>query len=363
MGGIVEPSNINVKTLLEIYEDEISKNVRNKAKLLSFEMNKIQMISSIIYKLKNCNVGHNKYNIFLIYEPKCRLVMSLSIQDKIINHYVTRYILEPKLSKYLDCRNVATRKGMGTDYAIKLVKNYLNLVKGKSNNFYALKLDIKKYFYSIDHEIFKKLLKKDLNSFEYKLVEDIIDSTNKDYINKTIENIINKKSLEIPNYDVGKGLPIGNMTSQFLSIFYLYKLDHFIVHDLKLKYFCRYMDDFLIIDTDLQKLYQAREIIIKKLEEEYKLNINFKKTKIVNCKEGFTFLGYVFKVINKKVIIKIKKENLNRIKKRIKTVKYLINNNDITHYQAFCSIMTYSNCYKYANNLKIKNIINKWYYV
>ena len=119
MHGVKMKDNLNISNLLRIYETEISKNVKNKKKLYDFEINKMQYVEDIINMLNNGVVGHKHYNIFLIFEPKCRLVMSLSVKDKVINHFVTRYILEAKLSKYLDCRNVATRKGMGTDYAIK----------------------------------------------------------------------------------------------------------------------------------------------------------------------------------------------------------------------------------------------------
>lgn len=163
-------------------------------------------------------------------------------------------------------------------------------------------------------------------------------------------------------YYFGKGLPIGNMTSQFLSIFYLHKLDHFIVHDLKLKYYVRYMDDFIIMDKDLNKLKQAREIIVEKLEQEYKLKVNTKKTFIVNSKIGFAFLGYVFKVLDNKTIIKIKRCNLEKIKKRVKKVNYLFKNKKISHYKAFCTIMTYSNCYKYSNNIRVLKLIDKYFY-
>ena len=336
--------NITFVNLLNIYEKEVSKNVKNKKKLVKFEINKVQNITNIIDMLNRGKIGHEHYNIFLIYEPKCRLVMSLSIKDKIINHFVTRYALEAKLTKYLDLRNVATRKGMGTDYGIKLVIKYLKRLK--NNKFYILKIDISKYFYSIDHEVLKGLLVDKLDSYEYDLVEKIIDSTNDAYINETINKIMKMNNVEVPLYYHGRGLPIGNVSSQILSIFYLYKLDHFIVHDLKLKYYVRYMDDFIILDSDLEKLKKARDIIIDKLDKKYKLKVNTKKTKIVSCKEGFSFLGYVFKVIDKKLVIKIKRSNLEKIKKRVKQVRYLLDRNKISHYRAFCSIMTYSNCYK-----------------
>ena len=289
MCGVVMKNDLTVNNLLKIYETEISKNVKNKKSLYNFEVNKMQNITNILSMLNNGDIGHKKYNIFLIYEPKCRLVMSLSVSDKIINHFVTRYSLEKNLTKYLDPRNIATRKNMGTDYGIKLVRKYLNKLKKDNDMFYILKIDISKYFYSIDHNVLKSELKDKLDDYEYDIISKIIDTTNEEYVNKEIFHNISKHNLDLPLYYFGKGLPIGNMTSQFLSIFYLHKLDHFIVHDLKLKYYVRYMDDFIIMDKDLNKLKQAREIIIEKLEQEYKLKVNTKKTFIVNSKIGFAF--------------------------------------------------------------------------
>lgn len=353
-------NNLNVNNLLYIYENEISKNVKNKRKLYSFEVNKMQYINNIITMLKKGEVGHGNYNIFLIYEPKCRLVMSLSIKDKIINHFITRYILEPKLTKYLCDRNVATRKNMGTDYAIKSLIKYINDLKNKHNTFYILKIDISKYFYSIDHDILKNMLYNKLDLYEYNLISKVIDSTNKEYVNKIIDKV--DKNNSIPRYINNKGLPIGNMTSQFLSIYYLNKLDHYIIHNLKLKYFVRYMDDFIILESNLDKLKKAKTIIIEKLDKEYKLNINSKKTYITNIKNGFSFLGYTYKVINKKTIVSIKRSNLIKMKKKIKKLKHLFIKRKINHFKSFCSITTYSNSYKYSNKLKIYNLIDKYWY-
>lgn len=79
------------------------------------------------------------------------------------------------------------------------------------------------------------------------------------------------------------------MTSQFLSIYYLYKLDHYIVNNLHLKYYVRYMDDFIIFDNDLNHLKKCKDIIIDILENEYKLRVNKKKTWICNIDSGFSF--------------------------------------------------------------------------
>ena len=74
--------DININDILDIYEKEISKTVKNKKRIYAFEINKMQNISNIVKMLENGEIGHKHYNIFLIYEPKCRLVMSLSVKDK-----------------------------------------------------------------------------------------------------------------------------------------------------------------------------------------------------------------------------------------------------------------------------------------
>lgn len=362
---------VNIDGLLNLYEKEISKNVKNKQKLFTFERNKMQNIKSIISILETGIYDGGIYNIFLIREPKHRIVMSLNIKDKLINHYVSRYVLEKRLTKYLDDRNIATRKNMGTDYGIKLVKKYLELNK-KYDKFYILKLDISKYFYSIDHEVLKGLIKDKLEPYEYSFICNIIDSTNKEYINKKIKAIkenylavhpnYSKEIAAIPYYKTGKGLPIGNMTSQFLSIFYLNELDHYIVHDLHIKHYIRYMDDFILIHNDKEVLKNAIIKIEKILRDKYKLELNSKKTKIVREKEGFSFLGYTYKVINKKTVIRIKKQSYERIKERIKEVKHLYNIGYFNLDTAFCSIMSFYYNRKYGSQLKVRRVVNKYWY-
>lgn len=341
---------VNVYDLLDIYDKEISKNTKNKKKINNFERNKMENIYDIKNIIESGKYKVGKYNIFSINSPKYRIVMSINVKDKIINHYVARFILIPKLDKYLDIRNCATRKNMGYDYAIKLLIKYLEENK-KDGKFYILRIDISKYFYSIDHEVLKSLLKDKLDVDEYKIISDIIDSTNYDYINEDILRIKNKlieldkkrsKEIEeIPLIEKGKSLPIGNMTSQFLSIFYLYKLDHYIVNDLKLKYMVKYMDDYVIIFNDREYLKYALKVISSKLEKEYKLRINKRKTMKLDSYHGFEFLGYNFRVINNRVIINIKSDNKKSMKNNIKKLGYLYRNNLINYKRYFNSMSNY----------------------
>lgn len=356
--------------ILHIYEDEIAKNTKNKKKVYQFEKNKMQNIEYIYQKLQSLNYHGGTYNIFLIKSSKYRIVMSLNLRDKVINHYFTRYILMPKLTKYLDDRNVATRKGMGTQAGIQYVKKYLEKNK-KYPVFYILKIDICKYFYSIDHKVLKEMLQKDLDEREYQYAESIIDSTNASYINESIrkikerEHVITdrKKEIErIPFYQNGKGLPIGNMSSQFLSIFYLNALDHKIIHEFKIKHYVRYMDDFLLIHPDKKHLEFCLRQIEKILKEEYKLEINTNKTKIYCSTEGFEFLGYRFRVWGKKTIMTLRKDTIVRMKKRVKEVNYLYNHDMIGFERAFSSINNFLHTYQ-GSKRKTRSIIERYWFM
>ena len=192
-----------------------------------------------------------------------------------------------------------------------------------------------------------------------------MDSTNELYINEKIIKLKNNELKynyrineikEIPIYRYDKGLPIGNMTSQFLAIYYLYKLDHYIVHNLRIKYMVRYMDDYILIHNDKEYLKSSLIKISEKLEKEYKLKLNKNKCKIYDISDGFNFLGYKFKVINNKTIVKISKSTIFRIRKRI---KYIIKNYDNKNCcYIYSQITNYYNSFKYSKSLGLKRIIN-----
>ena len=279
----------------------IKKNTKNKNKLEKFEQN----LSINLIDIKNkINKENGKYNLFMIYEPKERLILSLNLKDKIINHMVG-YILFDVLEKSLIDSNVAVRVNKGTSYGIKLVKKY---IKKLNYNYYCLKIDIKKYFYSINHNILKDLLNKKIKDKLFlDIVYKIIDSSDEDYILEYAKkhNISLKK---------GYGLPIGNLTSQILGIFYLNKIDHYIKEELKIKYYIRYMDDMVLFHKDKNYLKFCLDKIIIYLKK-YDLELN---NKTIITKNSLCFLGYRF--YNKK--IKILSKNRRRIYKKLRILKY-----------------------------------------
>jgi len=124
--------------------NKVCSRVRNKKKVYNFELYKSEHIVNIKNRLESKNINFGRYNVFLITDSKCRIVASQNIEDKIINHLIAEHILVKVFERRF------------TNYGIKLIKRYLNEIK--DSNFYVLKLDIKKYFYNIDHDMLKNIL-------------------------------------------------------------------------------------------------------------------------------------------------------------------------------------------------------------
>ena len=236
------------------------------------------------------------------------------MQDKVINHLISRYILYPAILPCLLDVNVASRKNLGTHKGLELHKNFHKLCQIKyQKNYYILKCDISKFFASIDHDILKEKLKRRIK-----------DKEALDIIFKVIDSDSN-------------GLSIGNMTSQVLAIFYLNDMDHFIKEVLKIKYYVRYQDDFLLFHPSKKYLKYCLEQLNTFLEKE-KLQLN-KKTRIFKSTNNFIFLGR-----NKAG----KYAKHRTIKRRLKKQKYLYYSNLIPLSSLASSIV----CYRHLDELR-----------
>lgn len=328
---------------------------KNRKAVFNFSLNKNTNSYAIYTVLKEKRYRPLPFRLFLIFEPKARLVMSQTVSDKIVNHFVTNYYLLPILEKKLIDQNVATRKNKGSEYANKLIINYINSIRIKdtTKEIYCLKVDISKYFYSINHEILINKLQKVIKDENViNIIKTIIGETNKPYINETIAKYNEKYNTNIPEYKYGTGISIGAMTSQFLAIFFLNDLDHYIKEKLKCKYYIRYMDDFLIFDTNKDNL----KIVWKEIQEELskiKLTMN-PKSGIHKLTVGITFLGYSYKIINNKFKISYRKKTYLKIVKKLNALKA---KNIIQYYRSYASYYGYLNkIVKHERKFKMKAV-------
>lgn len=244
---------------------EVMRNTKNKRQVYKLQNNAENIIRTIYEELKNERYVVGKYNVFIIYEPKQRTIVSQGMKDKIVNHLIAREILYPAILPCLVPFNVASRPGMGTKKALEYLERYRRQFAAKNEKYFMLKCDISRFFLSIDHKILKKKVRRRIKDPKaLKIVFDIIDS-------------------------YSSGIGIGSMTSQVLAIFYLNDLDHFIKEKLKIKGYIRYQDDFLLFSESREYLeYCLKEI--KKFLEKEKLTLNG-KTRIYSNNQNICFLG------------------------------------------------------------------------
>jgi len=220
-------------------------------------------------------------------------------------HHAIMNVLEPVFERQFIFHTYACRKGKGSHKAIAYAFS-----KAKKHK-YFLKLDVRKYFDNIDHEVLKKMLERIIKDNEcLKLLFAIIDSYG----------------------ETGKGLPIGNLTSQFFANFYLSALDHFILENLKVDGYVRYMDDFLVFGDTKNRL---KEILFT-IEDfcNQNLLLELKPAILGNSRNGVSFLGYLIKSDSVKLTQKSKKRKL--VKFRLRNFEF--KNNLISEEEYMCKI-------------------------
>ena len=337
--NVLYENMISYNNILSVYK-KIKNSTKKKKEVYNYELNLNQNLLDTLFSLSKSTYVFSNYNIFLVREPKYRLIMSESFPDKVVNHLFSKYVLSYALQSTLINSNVATRKDKGSKEAYRLFIKYTNkLIYEKKKN-YVLKIDISKYFYNINHNILMNMVSEKIKDERVlNMLKVILDTTDNDYINKTILSVVNREIYKvnklnistsekeklinelksIPLYRKGYGLPIGNMSSQILAVFFLNKVDHFIKEKLGCKYYIRYMDDLVILGNDKEELKNIFESVSKYIES-FDLNVN-KKSGIYSLSNSVNFLGYNFKVFNNKLIIRYRSDTIKRVNKRLKNLK------------------------------------------
>ena len=251
--------------------------------------------------LVNKTYKMSDYYEFKIYEPKERVIKAASFKDKIVQHSLCDNVLLPKLSEIFIRNSFAGQIGKGTLFGLNTLRNDMGLFKDG----YILKGDITKFFYSIDHELLK----------------DIIDYY---FTDKNIRWLCH---LIIDSTD-GKGLPLGNQTSQVFGLLYLDGLDKFIKTELCIEFYGRYMDDFYIFHKSKEYLKYCLENISAYVNS-LGLSLNG-KTQIHSFKNGIKFLGFYAKRIGDKTVLRLRGENKRRAKRKYFKMAKLVESGEIT---------------------------------
>lgn len=276
---IVDYENIRL-AWLKARKDKSSKPVvQNFSKNVNSNLLKVQK------NLRSNPPVLSSYTQFTIFDPKERIISVVPFIDRVMHHAIMN-VLEPVFERQFIYHTYACRKGKGSHKAVAYAFS-----KAKKHK-YFLKLDVRKYFDNIDHKVLKIMLERIIKDKEcLNLLFALIDSYG----------------------ETGKGLPIGNLTSQFFANFYLSALDHFILENLKVDGYVRYMDDFLLFgnsEFDLnKKLLRIDAFCYEKLKLELKPFISGK------CKNGVAFLGYLISSDFVKLTQKSRKRKAAKLKR------------------------------------------------
>lgn len=276
---------------------------RDVKEVIDFELNLAKNLTRISDSLKNKTYQMSGYYSFYVHDPKERKIHALHYIDRVVQHCVCDEVLAPALDRKLIYDNAACRIGKGTHFAIERVNGFLRAHYNKYGaDGYFLKCDIHKFFDSIDHEILKR-----------KLARVFIDTDVLDLLYQIID------SFEVTP---GKGLPMGNQTSQWFAIYYLDGFDRLIKEKLQIKYYSRYMDDCVLIHPDKQYLHDCLARMREYVQEELQLEFN-EKTQVFPLRNGVDYLGWhIYLSDTGKVIRKVKQQTKYRYKRKLKYLEY-----------------------------------------
>jgi len=276
---------------------------RFRPNVLEFNYNLEIEIITLQKELETQTYQPSAYKVFQIIDPKPRQISAATYRDRIVHHALCN-IITPIFEKSFIPNSYANRQGFDTHKALK------EFTKFARSSQYILQCDIKKYFASIDHQILKEIIKQKIKCPNTLwLIDLIIDHSNPQ---EPVFDYFSNDDLLTP-LSHRKGLPLGNLTSQFFANIYLNHFDHFVKENLKAKKYLRYVDDFAIFSDDLDYLKFAKQEMQKYLAN-LRLIMHPNKTQIFATKHGANFVG--FRIFPKS--ISVISRNIRRIRKRIK---------------------------------------------
>jgi len=284
---------ISVDNLLSAWKEFIV-GKKSKPGVLDFSLNLIDNILQLNDEFANKTYRHGGYKSFYITDPKLRHIHKASVRDRLVHHAIYRQ-LYPFFAKIFIADSYSCQLAKGVHKAVARFKIFTRQ-SGRNNTTtcWVLKCDIKKFFESIDHDVLLKILS------EY-----ITDS-----------NIINLLAEIVRSFEVklNKGVPLGNLTSQLFTNVYMNRLDQFVKHNIKAKYYIRYADDFVFLSHDKAWLENTLIEVRNFLWDRLRLQLHPNKASISTVASGVDFLGWVSFPKHRILRTKTKRRMMSRIK-------------------------------------------------
>jgi RNA-directed DNA polymerase len=261
-----------------------SRGKRGKAPVAAFETLLADHLLDLQGELAGQTYRPGRYRHFYVHEPKRRLISAAPFRDRVVHHALCN-VSVPHFEKAFIANSFANRTGKGTHKALAACQQYSRGYK------YALQCDVKQFFPSIDHAILRRTLKTMLPDESLLWLVDRILASGSGVLAEEYQMTY------FPGDDIfaaarPRGLPIGNLTSQWWANCYLNPFDHFVRRELSCTAYLRYVDDFVLFSDSRSQLMDWQEAIISRLRR-YRLTIHEESAYPREVNEGLPFLGFV----------------------------------------------------------------------
>lgn len=343
--GNLWPQIIAFENLLKAAH-QAQKGKRFRENVLAFNYHLEENLHQLQRQLQNHTYRPGQYRSFRIYDPKPRLISAAPYRDRVVHHALCNVIV-PLLERSFIRNTFANRLGYGTHRALQLFIQYSRQSR------YILLCDIQQYFPSIDHEILKGMVRRRLKCTPTLwLIDLMIDSSN---LQDPVLTYFPGDTLLTP-IERRKGLPIGNLTSQFFANFYLNRFDHHVHEYLGVSKYLRYVDDFACFADDRPLLLDLRSAMETELAQ-LRLKIHPIKSQCFATREGANFVG--FRVLPERV--RVRNDNLCRSRHRLRKMQAEYAAGVIDLHQLVQRLQSWEAHLKYADTHRLRrSIFDQW---
>lgn len=291
---------------------------RNKRNVIRFSIDLESNLYNLYNDLYNNCYCSSKYREFIIYEPKERVIKALPFRDRVVHQWYIEEFIKPYVVPRFISDSYACIIGRGTHKAVLKLNKYMKIMNKRYGDYYIIKFDIKKYFFSIDKNILYNIMCKYISD-KYLLI--------------LTYNIIFDNDFN--------GIPIGNYTSQYFANIYLNELDYYIKFDLGIEFYVRYMDDFVVLVKSKDEAKRVYSLVDNFIRNNLNLVLN-SKGRYYPSYLGCDFCGYI--VYNDYRLLR--KRSIKEMRRKIRLYEKGIMSYD----EVFLSFVSWSGHAKYSDS-------------
>ena len=310
-----------------------------KDSVANFVLNAVPEVAKLSNELESGTYRERPHKYFKIRFPKERDIMSISFRDRVYQRSLNDTSIYPAMSRSFIYDNAACQKGKGADFARERMKCHMERYFRKfGSDGYILKIDIRKYYDSMDHETVKSVFRE-----------------------KLPENVSARADAILDGFPGDTGFNPGSQIIQIAGISLLDKIDHFIKERLRVKHYLRYMDDMVLISHSREELQEWLKIIKGKLEE-IKLETHPKKTRIYTLKDGVMWLGYRYRLTRTgKVVMTADPDRLKATRKKYFRLAQKSKRGEISREKVDQSYQCWRSCASKGDGYRMLRNMDRYY--